>query len=64
MVKEAIGHLDNAADEGWRRREADRRFLHLRDVTYRSGRTTHALPVWRGPVVAVSGWTLGQPDER
>ncbi|MFJ6140513.1 hypothetical protein [Kitasatospora sp. NPDC092286] len=60
-VREAIWHLDDAAEKGRRRRQQDRRFLHLRDVTYRSGRTTHTLPAWRGPVTAISGWTLGHP---
>ncbi|MEU8927331.1 hypothetical protein AB0D10_41505 [Kitasatospora sp. NPDC048545] len=63
VVREALAHLDDAAEKGRRRREPDRRFLHLRDVTYRSGRTTHTLPMWRGPVAAVSGWTLGEPHK-
>ncbi|MFJ9846992.1 hypothetical protein ACIRYZ_42490 [Kitasatospora sp. NPDC101155] len=63
VVREALVHLDDAAEKGRRRREPDRRFLHLRDVTYRSGRAAHTLPVWRGPVAAVSGWTLGEPDK-
>ncbi|MBD0695821.1 hypothetical protein BG452_04425 [Streptomyces sp. CBMA123] len=62
VVRHAIGHLDDAAENGRRRREVDRRFLHLRDVTYRSGRTTHTLPTWRGSISAVSGWTLGEPE--
>ncbi|MET8624674.1 hypothetical protein ABZW30_13110 [Kitasatospora sp. NPDC004669] len=62
VVREALGHLDQAAEDGRRRREVDRRFLHLRDVTYRAGRTVRALPLWRGPITAVSGWTLGTPD--
>ncbi|MEU8926590.1 hypothetical protein AB0D10_37655 [Kitasatospora sp. NPDC048545] len=45
MVKEAIGHLDETAEDGRRRREVDRRFLHLRDVTYRTGRAVHVLPL-------------------
>ncbi|MEU4118943.1 hypothetical protein AB0F71_31175 [Kitasatospora sp. NPDC028055] len=64
VVREALAHLDDAAEKGRRRREIDRRFLHLRDVTYRAARTTHTLPTWRGPVAAVSGWSLGGPDER
>ncbi|MFD8705101.1 hypothetical protein ACFV1W_21205 [Kitasatospora sp. NPDC059648] len=50
-------------NQGRRRRAPDRRFLRLRDVTYRSGRATPTLPTWRGPVAAVSGWTLGEPDK-
>ncbi|MFF3735688.1 hypothetical protein ACFYXM_36960 [Streptomyces sp. NPDC002476] len=63
VVRHAIGHLDEAAEKRRRPREIDNRFLHLRDVTYRSGRTSYALPAWRGPISAVSGWTLGEPDE-
>ncbi|MFJ9461618.1 hypothetical protein ACIRST_41925 [Kitasatospora sp. NPDC101447] len=63
VVREALVHLDDAAEKGQRRREPARRLLHLRDVTYRSGRTAHTLPLWRGPVVVVSGWTLGEPDK-
>ncbi|MFI6448525.1 hypothetical protein [Kitasatospora sp. NPDC050543] len=62
-TKTALGHLDDTADEGRRRREPARPFLHLRDVTYRSGRSTHILPTWRGPIDAISGWTLGGPDQ-
>lgn len=62
-VRDAVGHLDDAADKGRRRREPDHRALHLRDVTCRSGRTTHALPTRRGPIAAISGWTLGEPEK-
>ncbi|MEV8455515.1 hypothetical protein AB0467_28515 [Streptomyces sp. NPDC052095] len=63
VVRHAIGHLDEAAEKRRRRREVDPRFLHLQDVTYRSGRTTHTLPAWRGPISAISGWTLGEPEK-
>ncbi|MGW9120243.1 hypothetical protein ACWGRV_27135 [Streptomyces sp. NPDC055663] len=63
VVRYTVEHVDEAAEKGRRRREVDRRFLHLRDVTYRSGRTTHALPTWRASISAVGGWTLGEPDE-
>ncbi|MFI5534730.1 hypothetical protein ACIA8O_39975 [Kitasatospora sp. NPDC051853] len=61
VVRQAVGHLDSAADEGRRRREVDRYYLHLRDVTYRGGRSAYTLPTWRGSVTAVTGWTLGAP---
>jgi hypothetical protein len=61
VARHALGHLEEAVEQGRRHRETDRRFLHLEDVTYRSGRTTHTLPTWRGSVSAVSGWTLGEP---
>ncbi|MFJ4598098.1 MULTISPECIES: hypothetical protein [unclassified Kitasatospora] len=48
VAREALVHLDDAAEKGRRRRETDHRFLHLRHVTYRSGRTIHTLPTWRG----------------
>ncbi|MGW3185443.1 hypothetical protein ACWDD9_39855 [Kitasatospora sp. NPDC001119] len=64
VVREVLGHLDQAVEDGRRRRVSDPRFLHLKDVTVRSGRTARRLPVWRGPVAAVSGWSLGEPDER
>jgi hypothetical protein len=63
VVRHAIGHLDEASEDGRRCRKVDRRFLHLRDVTHQSGRTTHTLPTWRGRISAVSGWTLGEPDK-
>ncbi|MEU8762713.1 hypothetical protein [Streptomyces sp. NPDC048659] len=63
VVRHAVGHLDGAAEKRRRPRETDQRFLHLRDVTYRSGRTTHTLPTWRGPISAISGWTLGEPGK-
>ncbi|WP_158845665.1 hypothetical protein [Streptomyces sp. NRRL WC-3742] len=61
VAKEALAHLDDAVEQGRRRRGPDRRFLHLRDVTVRSGQSAYALPTWRGPVAAVGGWTLGGP---
>ncbi|MGW7582786.1 hypothetical protein ACWGKU_29305 [Kitasatospora sp. NPDC054768] len=64
VVREVFGHLDQAAEDGRRRRAPDPRFLHLKDVTVRSGRTARRLPAWRGPIAAVSGWGLGEPDER
>ncbi|WP_188300585.1 hypothetical protein [Streptomyces sp. CBMA156] len=64
VVREVFGHLDQAVEDGRRRRGADPRFLHLKDVTVRSGRTARKLPAWRGPLAAVSGWSLGGPDER
>ncbi|MFF8618904.1 hypothetical protein [Streptomyces sp. NPDC015350] len=63
VARHAIGHLDEAAEKGRRPREVDPRFLHLQDVTHRSGRTTHTLPTWRGPISAISGWTLGEPEK-
>ncbi|WP_404870991.1 hypothetical protein ACI1MP_37720 (plasmid) [Kitasatospora griseola] len=63
VVRDAVGHLDQAAGEGRRRKDTDCRFLHLRDVTYRAGRTAQALPLWRGPITAVSGWMVGEPDK-
>lgn len=48
------GHVTlNRRRPGRRGRETGRRFLHLADVTYRSGRTTHTLPTWRGTASAV-----------
>ncbi|MFD8483616.1 hypothetical protein [Kitasatospora sp. NPDC059673] len=63
VVRDAVGHLDQAADEGRRRQDIDRRFLHLRDVTHRAARTLHTLPLWRGPITAVSGWMVGEPEK-
>ncbi|MFF4179573.1 hypothetical protein [Streptomyces sp. NPDC001750] len=63
VARHAIGHLDEAAEKRRRPRETDQRFLHLQDVTYRSGRTTHTLPTWRGPISEISGWTLGEPEK-
>ncbi|MFF3731237.1 hypothetical protein ACFYXM_13195 [Streptomyces sp. NPDC002476] len=63
VVRHAVAHLDEAAEKRRRPRDIDHRFLHLRDVTYRSGRTTYALPARRGSISAVSGWTLGEPDK-
>ncbi|MFJ5927585.1 hypothetical protein ACIQF6_33820 [Kitasatospora sp. NPDC092948] len=63
IVRDAVGHLDQAADEGRHRQDIDRRFLHMRDVTHRVGRTAHTLPLWRGSLAAVSGWSLGRPDQ-
>ncbi|KDN80505.1 hypothetical protein [Kitasatospora cheerisanensis] len=63
VVRDAVGHLDSAADTGRRRREIDQRFLHLRDVTHQAGRTRHTLALWRGPIAAVGGWSLGRPDK-
>ncbi|MGW3186152.1 hypothetical protein ACWDD9_43475 [Kitasatospora sp. NPDC001119] len=45
------------------------RFLYLKkDVNVRPGRTTRTAPTppdsLRGPASAVSGWSLGEPDER
>ncbi|MFJ9692659.1 hypothetical protein [Kitasatospora sp. NPDC101183] len=60
VVREVLGHLDRDG----RRRAPDPRFLHLKDVIIRSGRTSQSLPLWRGPIAAVSGWSLGGPDER
>jgi hypothetical protein len=60
-VRVALRHLEDAAEKG-RRREPDRRHVHLGDVIYRAGRASHILPIWRGPVTAISGWTLGEPD--
>ncbi|MFJ6770954.1 hypothetical protein ACIQOV_08300 [Kitasatospora sp. NPDC091257] len=62
-VREALAHLDQAAEDGRRRRRPDPRFLHLRDVTVRSGRTARRLPAWRGLLASVSGWSVGEPDE-
>ncbi|MGW3168023.1 hypothetical protein ACWC9Q_35680 [Streptomyces sp. NPDC001142] len=62
VVRHAVGHLDEATEKR-RRRDIDHRFLHLRDATFRSGRTAYALPTWHGPISAVSGWTLGEPDK-
>ncbi|MFF2549100.1 hypothetical protein ACFVUY_41965 [Kitasatospora sp. NPDC058063] len=64
VLREVIGHLDQAVEDGRRRRADDPRFLHLKDVTVRSGRSARRLPAWRGPLAAVSGWSLGEPDER
>ncbi|MFG2910916.1 hypothetical protein ACGF13_38450 [Kitasatospora sp. NPDC048286] len=64
VVREVFGHLDQAVEDGRRRRAADPRFLHLKGVTVRSGRGVRRLPAWRGPLAAVSGWSLGEPDER
>lgn len=61
VLRDAAGHLDAAAVKGRLRRQVDPRFLHLRDVTHTVGRTTHTLPTWRGPITAVSGWSLGEP---
>ncbi|MFD5565913.1 hypothetical protein [Kitasatospora griseola] len=61
VVRQAVGHLNSAAEEG-RRRQVDRYYLHLRDVTYRDGRSTYTLETWRGAVTAVTGWTLGTPQ--
>ncbi|WP_416875170.1 hypothetical protein [Kitasatospora sp. SC0581] len=63
VVREVIGHLDQAVEGGRRRRAADPRFLHLKDVTVRSGRSARRLSAWRGPLAAVGGWSLGEPDE-
>ncbi|MFE6869581.1 hypothetical protein ACFVFS_23890 [Kitasatospora sp. NPDC057692] len=63
VMREVLGHLDHAAENG-RRRAPDPRFLHLKDVTVRAGRIARRLPLWRGPIAAVSGWSLGEPDER
>ncbi|MCX4682735.1 hypothetical protein [Kitasatospora purpeofusca] len=64
-LRRAVGvardRIEENRDKG-RRLEPDSRFLHLRDVTYRDGRASHLLPFWRGPVAAVSGWTLGEPS--
>ncbi|MGW2544733.1 hypothetical protein ACWC5I_28605 [Kitasatospora sp. NPDC001574] len=43
--------------------EPDPRSLHLRDVTYRDGRASRTLPSWRGPVAAVGGWPLDEPEK-
>ncbi|MFE4356108.1 MULTISPECIES: hypothetical protein [Streptomycetaceae] len=64
VVREVIGRLDQAAEDGRRRRAPDLRFLHLKDVTVRSGRAARRLPAWRGPLAVVSGWSLVEPDER
>ncbi|MFI9332619.1 hypothetical protein ACIGZJ_34440 [Kitasatospora sp. NPDC052868] len=65
-LRRAVGtardRIEENGDKG-RRLPPDSRFLHLRDVTYRDGRSTHTLPTWRGPVAAVSGWTLGEPEK-
>ncbi|GAB7188948.1 hypothetical protein ATKI12_8779 [Kitasatospora sp. Ki12] len=61
VLREALGHLDQAVEDGRRRRQADPRFLHLRDVEVRAGRAAHTLPAWRGRVDQVSGWSLGSP---
>ncbi|WP_407563068.1 hypothetical protein [Streptomyces sp. 184] len=36
-------------------------YLHLRDVTYLHGTENAETSLWRGPVSAVSGWSLTQP---
>ncbi|GGR01938.1 hypothetical protein [Kitasatospora griseola] len=59
-VRTAHGRIADDADEG-KKRPPGRRHLHLRDVTVRDGRAVHTLPSWRGPLAAVSGWTLGRP---
>ncbi|MFJ4672838.1 hypothetical protein [Kitasatospora purpeofusca] len=65
-LRRAVGaardRIEENRDNG-RRLPPDARFLHLRDVTYRDGRASHTLPLWRGPVAAVSGWTLGEPEK-
>ncbi|GAA2651270.1 hypothetical protein GCM10010400_03210 [Streptomyces aculeolatus] len=35
--------------------------LHLRDVTYHHGPESAETSLWRGPMSAVSGWSLTQP---
>jgi hypothetical protein len=62
VVREVLGHLDQAVEDNRRRRRDDPRFLHLRDVRVRSGRIVNTLPTWRGPISAISGWTLGIPN--
>ncbi|MEU3566775.1 hypothetical protein [Kitasatospora sp. NPDC006786] len=61
-VRTALDRVEDNADNG-KRRVLDRWHIHLRDVTIRDGRTTHTLPTWRGPIAAVSGWTLGHPEK-
>ncbi|PBC66279.1 hypothetical protein BX265_8341 [Streptomyces sp. TLI_235] len=65
-LRRAVGtardRIEENSDKG-RRLPPDRRFLHLRDVTVRAGHTSYTLPFWRGPVAAVSGWTLGKPEK-
>ncbi|MFD7734147.1 hypothetical protein ACFV6F_27670 [Kitasatospora phosalacinea] len=61
-IRTAHGRIADDADDG-KKRPPDRRHLHLRDVTVRDGRTIHTLPSWRGPLAAVSGWTLGRPNQ-
>lgn len=36
-------------------------YLHLRDVTYHHGTENVEASLWRGPMSAVSGWSLTQP---
>ncbi|MFE2352384.1 hypothetical protein [Kitasatospora cineracea] len=61
-IRAATGRIEDRADEG-KKQIPDRRHLHLRDVTVRDGRARHTLPYWRGPLAAVSGWSLGRPDQ-
>ncbi|MFJ6355164.1 hypothetical protein ACIQKB_37615 [Streptomyces sp. NPDC092046] len=63
VARYAIEHRDQAAEEGRRHRKVDRRFLHLTDVTYRTGHASTTLPTWRGTIASVSGWTLGEPEK-
>ncbi|MGT2426597.1 hypothetical protein [Amnibacterium kyonggiense] len=76
MEQAAPGFLDgyrtiaHAADEARReqyerRTAADlplpaRRFLHLKDVTIFGGSTTANVPLWRGLMDSVTGWTFGK----
>ncbi|MEV7123833.1 NUDIX hydrolase [Kitasatospora griseola] len=68
IVRAAAGHLDSAADAGRRRPGIGRCFLHLRDVTHRdvthqAGRTGHTLALWRRPIAAIGGRSLGRSDK-
>ncbi|WP_043463819.1 hypothetical protein [Kitasatospora sp. MBT66] len=58
-----MGVLDERADEQETdRSDADSPFVHLRDALYRrSGCEPLNVPTWRGPIAAITGWSVGEP---
>ncbi|MDQ0795758.1 hypothetical protein [Streptomyces sp. B1I3] len=64
-----LAEFPEIMDQGIREMAADDyasqlpRWIHLRDATLVFGGTTAAhLPLWRGRLADVSGWTLGRPQ--
>lgn len=55
---------DNQVAESGHRSEAglptaSRQFLHMRDVKVFTGDTTQNLPLWRGHIDTIDGWSMG-----
>ncbi|MQS17598.1 hypothetical protein F7Q99_36785 [Streptomyces kaniharaensis] len=62
VAGEAMQALDDRAQEQRTARpDTDSPFVHLRDVTYRSGCDQFSVRTWRGPAAGISGWTVGEP---